>query len=101
MKSMDTKIWLETDGGFYYDGTTTAVIYSTYDDEPLAEVKIKFKYDRINDHENLTYTITEIYENTKETESELYDALNEQGHAILQQEICEWYEENFSPDWGI
>lgn len=98
---METKIWLETDGGFYSNGIAYAVIHSAYDDEPLAEVKIKFKYDRINDHENLTYTITEIYENTKETESELYDALNEQGHALLQQEICEWYEENFSPDWGI
>lgn len=99
---MKSKIWIDPQGGFNSDGWTRALIFSTETDELLAEANITFNYNRVKDTEDLTYEIYFIYESTKETESELYAELNEHGHALLQDEICEWYDtNNFSPDWPI
>lgn len=98
---MKSRIWIDPQGGFNYGGGMNALIFSAYNDELLAEVYIEFSYNRVQDTEELTYQITKIYENTKETESQLYDELNQHGNDLLQSEICEWYDDNGYTEWGI
>lgn len=100
---MKSKIWIGSEHGFASYGELNGIIFSADTDEPLAEICVTLEVK--NYDEVITYEINKIYENTEQTESELYAELKKHGKALLETEIVEHYEDlfedGFSPDWGF
>jgi len=90
---MKSKIWIQSEDGFASYGELNGVVFCSYTDEPLAEVCVTLEVK--NYDEVITYEINKIYENTEQTESELYAELKQHGKSLLELEIVKHYEDLF------